>query len=188
MKRPTESLYTRARRTTAAPGTGNAIHMNRLSHRNPRAKWVCGFRLTWEGIVTKNETLKFHARLQELADRIETTAGTAEDEARQPKEGEVGGDPTGAPIHLGDAESEVATQEVEATLLANEQYLRDEIRAALDRLDKGTFGQCEHCGRAIARPRLAAVPYARFCMTCAASQHDASTTSPGSGQFAKSEE
>lgn len=41
------------------------------------------------------------------------------------------------------------------------------IRAALRRLDAGTYGQCARCGRAIAEARLTALPYATTCVACA---------------------
>lgn len=42
------------------------------------------------------------------------------------------------------------------------------IDAALVRIEKGTFGECEHCGSAIGRQRLRAIPEAPLCITCTA--------------------
>ena len=53
-------------------------------------------------------------------------------------------------------------------LLANEGQLLGEITAALERLDKGTFGRCEECGGPIQpRERLRELPYTRYCVECA---------------------
>lgn len=41
------------------------------------------------------------------------------------------------------------------------------IRAALDRLDAGTYGSCASCGVDIAPARLAALPEAVLCVACA---------------------
>ena len=41
-----------------------------------------------------------------------------------------------------------------------------EIRAALDRLDSGTFGICLNCDEEIAAKRLAAVPWTPLCIVC----------------------
>jgi hypothetical protein len=54
-----------------------------------------------------------------------------------------------------------------ATLLANEQYIAVEARSALDRMEQGTFGICESCGQPITSARLEAIPYTRFCVKCA---------------------
>ena len=42
-----------------------------------------------------------------------------------------------------------------------------EIDAALQRLEAGTYGSCEHCGRSIPDERLRARPVARTCIGCA---------------------
>jgi DnaK suppressor protein len=42
-----------------------------------------------------------------------------------------------------------------------------EIDAALTRLDAGSYGTCERCGRPIAEARLEARPVARTCIACA---------------------
>lgn len=55
-----------------------------------------------------------------------------------------------------------------AALLDSARHELDEIDSALDRLDTGGYGWCEHCGVAIASERLLARPAARQCVTCAA--------------------
>ena len=40
------------------------------------------------------------------------------------------------------------------------------VVAALDRLDAGTYGQCETCDQAIATPRMKALPTAALCIDC----------------------
>lgn len=52
-------------------------------------------------------------------------------------------------------------------LLATARDRIAELDAALHRWDAGTYGRCERCGRPIAEDRLAARPFARFCITCA---------------------
>jgi hypothetical protein len=37
-------------------------------------------------------------------------------------------------------------------------------------MDEGTYGTCESCGKAIAKERLEAIPFTRFCVVCAAQQ------------------
>ena len=50
-----------------------------------------------------------------------------------------------------------------------------EVDAALERIDKGTFGHCKECGRHISHKRLQAIPFARRCIECTA------TATRGSG-------
>ena len=69
-----------------------------------------------------------------------------------------------------------------ATLLANEQYIAVEARAALARLDDSTFGTCQACGRPIAAARLEAIPYTRFCVQCAEVNDETPQVSLGEGR------
>ncbi|MGZ6143591.1 MAG: TraR/DksA family transcriptional regulator [Myxococcales bacterium] len=41
-----------------------------------------------------------------------------------------------------------------------------ELDAALERIDKGTYGTCQMCGGAVGRQRLRAIPEARYCIDC----------------------
>ena len=41
------------------------------------------------------------------------------------------------------------------------------IKAALSKIDAGTYGICASCGNEIARKRLEALPYATTCIDCA---------------------
>jgi DnaK suppressor protein len=43
-----------------------------------------------------------------------------------------------------------------------------ETQAALTRIEHGSFGRCDGCGRAIGRQRLLALPAARLCIECTA--------------------
>jgi RNA polymerase-binding transcription factor DksA len=65
--------------------------------------------------------------------------------------------------------SQVTAERGEAERLAGE--LRDsleEVDAALKRLEQGTYGICEVCGKPIGAPRLEAMPAARLCIVDAA--------------------
>ena len=56
--------------------------------------------------------------------------------------------------------------EVEALAGSLRESLND-VEAALVKLDNGTFGDCEGCGRPIPPARLEAKPTAKLCMECA---------------------
>ena len=47
-----------------------------------------------------------------------------------------------------------------------------QVRAALARLDDGSYGQCVRCGESIAPARLAVLPAADTCIDCAADATD----------------
>ena len=47
---------------------------------------------------------------------------------------------------------------------------RDELLAALARIETGTYGICENCGREIDADRLDALPAVRLCLACKAAR------------------
>jgi DnaK suppressor protein len=70
-----------------------------------------------------------------------------------------------------DSDERPVLLEAEAILERLETHEREElahIRAALDRIAAGTWGRCTRCGATIAPGRLAALPGADRCATCAA--------------------
>ena len=71
------------------------------------------------------------------------------------------------PLHMADVGTENFDQEFTLGLIENEQETLDMINEALGRIEDGTFGVCGECGEAIAKPRLEAIPYTRYCIECA---------------------
>lgn len=57
--------------------------------------------------------------------------------------------------------------QIDGLLLRARGHL-DALERALERLDEGSYGVCEECGRPIAPERLAARPAATTCIQCAA--------------------
>jgi RNA polymerase-binding transcription factor DksA len=67
--------------------------------------------------------------------------------------------------------SQVTAERGEAERLATElRESLDEVGAALARLQDGTYGRCEVCGKPIGSARLEAMPAARLCINDAAKQ------------------
>src|SRR5215813_9228404 len=106
-------------------------------------------------------------QLLKLSDRLGGDISSLEDQTRIPTGGQAVGNLSNAPMHLGDIGTEVYLQELNAALLENEEYLRNEVMAALERIDNGTYGDCENCGKKIIEERLELLPYARYCTPCA---------------------
>jgi len=59
-----------------------------------------------------------------------------------------------------------AERELAIRNLDRESNLLRLVRLALRRLEDGSFGMCLHCEEAISPRRLAAVPWARYCIQC----------------------
>jgi DnaK suppressor protein len=56
---------------------------------------------------------------------------------------------------------------LESRLTERGQVLLRQIDDALERMDAGTFGECERCGNDISPGRLKAMPTAALCIECA---------------------
>lgn len=48
----------------------------------------------------------------------------------------------------------------------NEEAIQNHVRAALRRIDLGTYGTCVNCHTAIVKARLDALPYTPYCIGC----------------------
>lgn len=59
-----------------------------------------------------------------------------------------------------------AERELAIRNLDRDSALLRNVRAALVRIDDGSYGVCLHCEEDISQKRLAAVPWAGFCISC----------------------
>jgi RNA polymerase-binding transcription factor DksA len=62
---------------------------------------------------------------------------------------------------------ETAGDEVLEGLGSAGQREIQQIRVALVRIDKGTYGTCTRCEQPVGERRLQAIPHAAFCIVCA---------------------
>ncbi|MEI6108933.1 MAG: TraR/DksA C4-type zinc finger protein [Actinomycetes bacterium] len=73
----------------------------------------------------------------------------------------------GAGDDQADAGTKTFEREHEISILSNKKDLLDQTMHALDRIEAGTYGACENCGRQIGKLRLMeANPRATMCMPC----------------------
>jgi RNA polymerase-binding transcription factor DksA len=117
--------------------------------------------------MVQRDLERIRRQLLALSSRVRLDATAMVEQARGPSGGNAGSELSNAPFHLGDMGTEEYLYDLNATLLANEQYIAAEARDALRRMDDGTYGTCESCGRKIAKARVEAIPFTRFCVKCA---------------------
>jgi DnaK suppressor protein len=72
---------------------------------------------------------------------------------------DAGDDPADAGAKAFEREQELALSETARGLL-------EQTERALARIDAGTYGVCESCGKAIGKARLTAFPRATLCVQC----------------------
>lgn len=68
--------------------------------------------------------------------------------------------------HMADQGTATFERDLDMTFEENERDLLEDIRAALARIEAGTYGVCTRCGAEIPSARLEAVPTASLCIQC----------------------
>lgn len=68
----------------------------------------------------------------------------------------------------GDASTANVDREHNLHLVGQALATIEEIDRALGKMERGSYGLCEHCGEKIAEARLEALPYASLCVSCKA--------------------
>jgi len=109
----------------------------------------------------------FRSQLDQMRKRLSGEVTQHSDEAMHAQGGEASGSLSNAPLHMADMGTDNFDQELSFSLLENEEQTLEQINEALERIEQGTFGLCEECKQTIPRPRLQALPYARYCVECA---------------------
>lgn len=65
-----------------------------------------------------------------------------------------------------EGDAQIGEHETAAILMAMLEQKLQEIDAALCSIRLGQYGRCDRCGKPIEPARLAAKPYACYCITC----------------------
>ncbi len=72
--------------------------------------------------------------------------------------------------HMADQGSATFERELDLTLEENLRENLKDVRAALARIEDGTYGVCHRCGEAIPADRLEALPTTNLCIRCKADE------------------
>ena len=104
----------------------------------------------------------FRLRLQDERGRVvaaldnlhHENPGSMADEVDEPSGGN----------HMADSASVTVDREMDYSLEENEERVLAAIDAALARIENGTYGRCERCGKEIEEERLEAIPWATLCI------------------------
>lgn len=120
-------------------------------------------------MLKAQELEEFKRLLSRLRARVRGDVVQMTNEALDMESGE-----SKSPTHLAELGTENYEQDFALRRVENEQELLEEIDAALDRVEAGTYGQCETCAASglsgaksmIPKARLKVIPYARNCVVC----------------------
>jgi len=113
--------------------------------------------------LTTQEIGELRTRLEsergELADQLTTIEDQAFAATQSDRSGDVGVDDESA-----DAGTATFEREKELSIEQNVRDLIQKIDRALKRIDDGTYGICEACGKPIEKARIKALPYVDLCI------------------------
>ena len=113
--------------------------------------------------LTTQEIDELRTRLEsergELADQLTTI----EDQAFAATQSDISGD-VGVDDESADAGTATFEREKELSIEQNVRDLIQKIDRALKRIEDGTYGICEVCGKPIEKARIKALPYVDLCI------------------------
>lgn len=95
-------------------------------------------------------------RLLALKDEVDDVSDETEDESL--------GELSHYDQHQADVGTETFNRERDLSILGEIEGELADVEHALQRIDNGTYGTCEACGKPITDERLEAMPAARFCV------------------------
>jgi len=68
--------------------------------------------------------------------------------------------------HPADAGTETFEKEKDLAIRDSLREILGRIDEAMGKIERGTYGECDRCGREIPKARLNAVPHAIYCVEC----------------------
>ena len=68
---------------------------------------------------------------------------------------------------IGDGTNEAVSRITEVAVAGNLEVTAERIERAIEKLDEGTYGTCDNCGKQIAAGRLKVSPASALCIDCA---------------------
>lgn len=113
--------------------------------------------------MTAMDADEARTRLTEERDRLESLRQGFDDLNAESEEASLG-ELSSIDQHQADVGTETFNRERDLSILENVEAELADVEHAIRRLDEGTYGTCEACGKPIDDARLEAVPAARFCL------------------------
>jgi RNA polymerase-binding protein DksA len=114
--------------------------------------------------LTAGDIEHFKQILLEKRREILLNVNEIEDETLKKSRLDASGDLSSMPIHMADIGTDNYEQEFALGLMDSERKLLKEIDDALERIEQRVYGTCEATGKPIAKARLEAKPWARYCV------------------------
>lgn len=119
--------------------------------------------------LTKQELGDLRVRLEEERTQLETQLTTIVEESFAASQSDMSGD-VGLDEESADAGTATFEREKDLSIENNVRDLLQKIERALRRMDEGSYGVCDICGKPIEKARVKALPYVDLCIKDAQAQ------------------
>ena len=119
--------------------------------------------------LTQKEISELDARLRTEHAELTEQLTTIEDQTFATTQSDLSGD-VGVDDESADAGTATFEREKELSIEQNVRDLIQKIDRARKRIEAGTYGICERCGKPIEKARLKALPYVDLCIKDAQAQ------------------
>jgi DnaK suppressor protein len=119
--------------------------------------------------LSKKEKDDLRARLLTEQGELQAQLEGIEEDTFAATQSEMTGD-VGLDDEMADAGTATFEREKDLSIEQNVRDLLQKIDRALKRMDEGTFGICDRCGKPIEKARIKALPYADLCIKDAQAQ------------------
>ncbi|OQX87967.1 MAG: hypothetical protein B6D55_01685 [Candidatus Omnitrophica bacterium 4484_70.2] len=116
--------------------------------------------------LTRRELNYYKEKLLNLREEIFAQMQDLSYQTLMRSQKDISGDISGYSLHMADVASDNYEREFSLSLVSNERKIIMEIEEALKRIEEKKYGICLMCEKNIAKRRLEAVPYARYCKRC----------------------
>jgi RNA polymerase-binding protein DksA len=113
--------------------------------------------------LTADEIEELRSRLESEREELSAQLTTIEDQAFAATQSDMSGD-VGVDDESADAGTATFEREKELSIEQNVRDLIQKIDRALKRIEDGTYGICEVCGKPIEKARIKALPYVDLCI------------------------
>ncbi len=119
--------------------------------------------------LTKKEIADLRVRLEEERVQLDGQLTTIEEDSFASSQSDSSGD-VGLDDEPADAGTATFEREKDLSIENNVRDLLHKIDRALKRIDDGTYGICDICGKPIEKARVKALPYVDLCIKDAQAQ------------------
>ena len=113
---------------------------------------------------SSQDVAKFRELLLTERSRLEAELREIESRTARVTGSERASEMSGYEDHPADIASETFEREKDLAIGESVESLLNQVITALEKVDRGTYGVCDACGRPIKKARLEALPFATLCL------------------------